>query len=336
MSIFKRICLLLLLLPTLSLALLPYIPAEVAACLTFLPLALIPLVLLNACLAAVLFVRHSRWRWMFAAAFLYGGWQLSETFSFSTSVRPVKPDTFPVRIISWNVQDFHLNADTLRHSAKVLLSQQPDILCFQERPHTNLLAWDTIRTVFSAYPYTMINSREDEVLNLAVFSRWPILDRKEFYFPNSYNKFMQVDIHTGNRIIRLFNVHLQTTGMTPELKETSIWQRMVGNAGMRNMQADTLHKAIASSPYPVIVCGDFNDVPSSYAYAQVSRGLKDCFKEAGHGWGGSYQALGSLFRIDHMLCSEEAEVIRYTLTDNPWSDHKIQSGTLCFSPDKPE
>lgn len=336
MSIFKRICLLLLLLPTLSLALLPYIPAEVAACLTFLPLALIPLVLLNACLAAVLFVRHSRWRWVFAAAFLYGGWQLSETFSFSTSVRPVKPDTFPVRIISWNVQDFHLNADTLRHSAKVLLSQQPDILCFQERPHTNLLAWDTIRTVFSAYPYTMINSREDEVLNLAVFSRWPILDRKEFYFPNSYNKFMQVDIHTGNRIIRLFNVHLQTTGMTPELKETSIWQRMVRNAGMRNMQADTLHKAIASSPYPVIVCGDFNDVPSSYAYARVSRGLKDCFKEAGHGWGGSYQALGSLFRIDHMLCSEEAEVIRYTLTDNPWSDHKIQSGILCFSPDKPE
>ena len=336
MSIFKRICLLLLLLPTLSLALLPYIPAEVAACLTFLPLALIPLVLLNACLAAVLFVRHSRWRWVFAAAFLYGGWQLSETFSFCTSVRPVKPDTFPVRIISWNVQDFHLNADTLRHSAKVLLSQQPDILCFQERPHTNLLAWDTIRTVFSAYPYTMINSREDEVLNLAVFSRWPILNRKEFYFPNSYNKFMQVDIHIGNRIIRLFNVHLQTTGMTPELKETSIWQRMVRNAGMRNMQADTLHKAIASSPYPVIVCGDFNDVPSSYAYAQVSRGLKDCFKEAGHGWGGSYQALGSLFRIDHMLCSEEAEVIRYTLTDNPWSDHKIQSGTLCFSPDKPE
>ena len=31
---------------------------------------------------------------------------------------------------------------------------------------TNLLAWDTIRAAFPDYPYCIINSREDEVLNL--------------------------------------------------------------------------------------------------------------------------------------------------------------------------
>ena len=237
---------------------------------------------------------------------------------------------FPIRIVSWNVRDFQLKSETLLKASNVLLAEKPDILCFQERPHTNLLAWDTIKAAFPDYPYTAINSREDEVLNLAILSRWPVSGLKEFYFPESYNKIIQADIHIGKQTIRLFNVHLQTTGVTPGMERKNVIQIMQKHALKRNKQAQLLHEAIQSSPSPVLVCGDFNDAPSSFAYTPVSQGLRDCFKEAGYGWGNTYQSLGNLFRIDYMLCSKQSVVTDYNLISNSWSDHKIQCATIYY------
>lgn len=330
MSIFKKIVLSLLLLPTALLVAVPYTTASVASYLAPVTLAVIPITLLNACLTVWEFHKRSRWTWLFAIAFLCSGWQVSKTVGFGISSRNVSTGMFPVRVASWNVRDFQLKSETLLRSRNVLLASKPDILCFQERPHTNLLAWDTIQSAFSDYPYTVKNSREDEVLNLAILSRWRISGLKEYYFPDSYNKIIQADIHTDKQTIRLFNVHLQTTGITSDRKGKNILQVMQANTLKRNKQAEILHEAIQASPYPVLVCGDFNDVPSSYAYAQVVQGLRDCFKEAGYGWGNTYQSLGNLFRIDYMLCSKQAVVTDYTLISNPWSDHKIQCGTINY------
>lgn len=330
MSIFKKTILLLLLLPTVLLVIIPHSTASVASYLTPVTLAVIPITLLNAFLTVWEFHKHSRWTWLFAIAFLVSGWQVSETMGFGISSRKVHSEMFPIRIVSWNVRDFQLKSETLLKASNVLLAEKPDILCFQERPHTNLLAWDTIKAAFPDYPYTAINSREDEVLNLAILSRWPVSGLKEFYFPESYNKIIQVDIHIGKQTIRLFNVHLQTTGVTPGMERKNVIQIMQKHALKRNKQAQLLHEAIQSSPYPVLVCGDFNDVPSSFAYTQVSQGLRDCFKEAGYGWGNTYQSLGNLFRIDYMLCSKQSVVTDYNLISNSWSDHKIQCATIYY------
>ena len=330
MSIFKKTILLLLLLPTVLLVIIPHSTASVASYLTPVTLAVIPITLLNAFLTVWEFHKHSRWTWLFAIAFLVSGWQVSETMGFGISSRKVHSEMFPIRIVSWNVRDFQLKSETLLKASNVLLAEKPDILCFQERPHTNLLAWDTIKAAFPDYPYTAINSREDEVLNLAILSRWPVSGLKEFYFPESYNKIIQADIHIGKQTIRLFNVHLQTTGVTPGMERKSVIQIMQKHALKRNKQAQLLHEAIQSSPYPVLVCGDFNDVPSSFAYTQVSQGLRDCFKEAGYGWGNTYQSLGNLFRIDYMLCAKQSVVTDYNLISNSWSDHKIQCATIYY------
>ena len=231
-------------------------------------------------------------------------------------------------MVCWNTEGFRLNKDTLTKAAHSIRVLQPGIVCLQERPHTNLLAWDTIRAAFPDYPYCIINSREDEVLNLAVFSRWPIGNVQEYYFPNSYNKILQADIQMTGQTFRLFNVHLQTTGMNESYSMKDRFQAMRHHTVQRNRQADLLTKAIAESPYPVIVCGDFNDTPASYAYRKISRLLQDCFLQAGQTWSGSYQCWGGFLRIDYTFCSPAFQVNRYLLISNPWSDHKQQHCVL--------
>lgn len=185
--------------------------------------------------------------------------------SWTISIETDKPNTHSLRLVSWNAEGFQLNKDTLQASAAFIRNLHPDVICLQERPHDNLLHRDSISEAFG-YPYRVFNSREDEVLNLAIYSHFPLSNMKEYYFPDSYNKVLQIDLQYEGRIIRLFNIHLQTTGMTPAFQGNNLLHTYQLNARERNRQAQLVAEAVASSPYPVIVCGDLNDTPISYAY----------------------------------------------------------------------
>lgn len=243
--------------------------------------------------------------------------------SWDVSFETDESTSHSLRLVSWNAEGFQLNKDTLQASAAFIRNLDPDVICLQERPHDNLLHRDCISAVFG-YPYRVFNSREDEVLNLAVYSRFPLSNIKEYYFPNSYNKVLQIDLQYEGRTIRLFNIHLQTTGMTPAFQGNNLLHTYQLNARERNRQTQLLAEAIASSPYPVIVCGDLNDTPISYAYRKLTAQLDDCFLEAGNGWGGTYQPANNLFRIDYTFCSPELKTLAYHLYSNCWSDHRIQ------------
>lgn len=236
-----------------------------------------------------------------------------------------------LRLVSWNAEGFQLNKDTLQASAAFIRNLHPDVICLQERPHDNLLHRDSISAIFG-YPYRVFNSREDEVLNLALYSRFPLSNMKEYYFPDSYNKVLQIDMQYEGRTIRLFNMHLQTTGMTPAYQGNNRLHTYQLNARERNRQAQLLAEAVASSPYPVILCGDLNDIPVSYAYRILTDQLDDCFLVAGSGWGGTYQPACNLFRIDYTLCSPQLKTSAYRLYSNRWSDHQIQYTELNISP----
>ncbi len=227
-----------------------------------------------------------------------------------------------MRLVSWNADNFLVSQDTMLRAASFIGGLHPDVVCLQERPHTSLVAWDSIRTAFGELEYAAVNSREDEVLNLAVLSRWPILDIMEYYVPDSYNKSMCVDIAMPGDTVRLFNVHLQTNGLNPGGKH--LFRTLRGNAAKRKGQVRVIASAVAESPYPVIVCGDLNVPPVSYSYRKLSASLDDAFLKAGKGWGGSYQGLGGFLRIDYILCSPAFAVSSYCLVPNVWSDHKIQ------------
>jgi endonuclease/exonuclease/phosphatase family metal-dependent hydrolase len=78
---------------------------------------------------------------------------------------------------------------------------------------------------------------------------------------------------------------------------------------------------IEQSPYPVIICGDFNDTPSSYTYHQLSEGLIDAFKESGNGIGHTYGGALPSFRIDYILHDERFKSTRFNTIRSKFSDH---------------
>ena len=76
-----------------------------------------------------------------------------------------------------------------------------------------------------------------------------------------------------------------------------------------------------SSPYPVIVAGDFNDTPVSYTYRVMRRGLNDAFVEAGYGAGFTYSGKYPPNRIDYILYSDGIDCIDFDIVKVRYSDH---------------
>lgn len=96
---------------------------------------------------------------------------------------------------------------------------------------------------------------------------------------------------------------------------------MADNNRKRALQADYIHRQIELSPYPVIVCGDFNDTPASYAYHRIKGNLTDGFQECGSGYQYTFRQLCKLWRIDYILHSTEFEGTTNISPDLPYSDH---------------
>ena len=101
----------------------------------------------------------------------------------------------------------------------------------------------------------------------------------------------------------------------------SIIRKMKTAYLLRANQAQEIKEEINNSPYPVIVCGDMNDVPNSYAYQTIGKGLTDSYAEKGRGIGRTFKFLSATLRIDYIFHSKELslnliQVIRPALSDH--------------------
>jgi endonuclease/exonuclease/phosphatase family metal-dependent hydrolase len=75
------------------------------------------------------------------------------------------------------------------------------------------------------------------------------------------------------------------------------------------------------SPYPMVLCGDFNDLPNSYAYRKVRGNLADAFTELGSGVGNTYSGIVPTLRIDQIFIDPSFQVTQYFRHKKKLSDH---------------
>ncbi|MBR4850234.1 MAG: endonuclease/exonuclease/phosphatase family protein [Alistipes sp.] len=212
-----------------------------------------------------------------------------------------------------------------------LFAINPDILCLQEVA-TSGKNWERLAERYRS-TYTPSENSTNQIL-----TRYRIL-RSGTIDTLSRNRAVWADLMIEKDTVRVVNVHLKSTSIRKEdtqflenheyildaernTKLRSIVGRLVENNRIRALQAQTVAKFVASSPYRVIVCGDFNDVPLSYTYYIIGRGLKDTFSEEADGYAYTYDTTYGLLRIDNILVSPSIEVISYEVDNNiKFSDH---------------
>ncbi len=255
-----------------------------------------------------------------------------------------------LRVMSYNAHLFlplnqkKYDKQSKREVIDLLLREEPGIICFQEfytRRKGEYNTLDTLKKQGSLkYTYLEIfEQNTDEILAMAIFSKYKIINKGHipFYDRAHANTCIYADILFKGDTIRIINVHLQSISFQPEDYEylnkvtkqaepdmassKRIGVRLKRAFIKRSGQSEKIAEFIQESPYPVIVCGDFNDTPVSYAYNTLSRGLKNTFREKGSGFGITYGGDFPNFQIDYILCSPSFRVLNYTIIKKKYSDH---------------
>lgn len=285
-----------------------------------------------------------RWRcWVFIPFIaILGNWGYLTRVLQSPQKKNIDTES-ALTIATYNVNSF--NREHTGFSCKEIAAYMKDlgvdIFCFQEFGINNEFGIDSLRTVLSKWPYYYVPSSPagESLLQLAVFSRYPIKEKQLVTYPNSNNCSLWCDIDINGKTIRLFNNHLQTTEVSrnkrkleKELRadDTDRAERAIltladglhENFKKRAMQAEHISQLISTSPYPTLACGDFNSLPSSYVYHTVKGDkLKDGFQTCGHGYMYTFRYFKHLLRIDYILHSSELQGVDYFSPDLEYSDH---------------
>jgi endonuclease/exonuclease/phosphatase family metal-dependent hydrolase len=264
-----------------------------------------------------------------------------------------------ISVMSYNVHLFNSisggTADNARGTVtENIASLNTDILCMQEyfQWGPNKIS-DTEKKQFDR----MFGSRHVHMVGynnpigrsytggvaLVTASRFPIVGKGLLEATNSrLMRGIFTDLRIGSDTVRVYNVHLESVRIRNE--DFSAMNRVITERdSLEHLQviADKLRKAfvnraeltdtlaahISRCPYPVIVCGDFNDTPAAYSYQTVASGLNDTFREAGRGLGITYARI-PLFRIDHMLHSSHFATASHKVHRWPHSDHFAISAVL--------
>jgi endonuclease/exonuclease/phosphatase family metal-dependent hydrolase len=177
--------------------------------------------------------------------------------------------------------------------------------------------------------------RKGAVSGIAIFSRFPILRTGQIWFGSvSFNHAVYADINVRGDTLRVYSLHLASMSIDDEAvagavkgekvksRAKDVFTRLREGFQDRSAQADTLLRHMQASPYPVLVGGDFNDIPWSYTYEQFSRHFSNAFQTSGRGFGTTYNGMIPFLRIDHQFYSPPLKAQQFTvhreMTD---SDH---------------
>ena len=240
-----------------------------------------------------------------------------------------------LKIATYNVALFGREASGFM--AQDILSemkkQKVDICCFQEySDHSgDKKNSDSYKEYF---PYMVMGQHD-----MVVYSRYPIVRSKNIPFEMTNNSAMWVEVKVEDQVIRVYNAHLETTGINGtlhraakaqvntgiETESNRLLRALYGNytIGMmaRAGQANVLAMDMRESEVPVIVCGDFNDVPYSYVYNTMLGDKVDGFKECGSGYMYTFRGGKKNVRIDYIFHDKVFKGMTYYKKELTYSDH---------------
>ncbi|MBB3188554.1 endonuclease/exonuclease/phosphatase family protein [Microbacter margulisiae] len=276
---------------------------------------------------------------------------IGNTFPIHLVKHSVSPSSPILTVMSYNIDAFGQYAPHKEDRIgggllSYINGKQPDVVCLQEffvyKNSKNKVSEKNIVHLLSNLPYHYIHySLHAEKSNegLAIFSKYPIVNHGVCRFSKGYYTTIFADINVDGAMIRIFDHHMESNKFS--LNDRKHYADLVSDFsaeqfhnvaltfstkmneayGLRAKQSDTVATAIVKSPYPVIVCGDFNDVPVSYTYTTIKGKLIDTFAAVGSGYGNTYSSKFFPFRIDYIMCDPKFHPVWSHVDKVHHSDH---------------
>lgn len=239
-----------------------------------------------------------------------------------------------VKIATYNVSSFGREASGFiaQDILTEMKNQKVDILCMQEYSDNNGDLKNT-ENYLKYFPYKAIGKGD-----MIIFSKYPIRTSKTILFEQTNNSALWADVNVKGKMIRVYNVHMETTGVNStmrhvaksmmkgdEVNNNAIIEAIYGNYmfGMmvRAGQAIEISNEKRLSQLPIILCGDFNDVPYSFVYNTLKGELEDGFTECGSGFMTTFRGGKKSVRIDYIFHDKSMKGITYYKRDLTYSDH---------------
>ena len=278
-----------------------------------------------------------------------------EEINDTTNMNTLNVTSYNVRLFDlyeWGNQGKYENRNKI---FKFLEEKQSDIICFQEfyqqdKP-TKFATRDTLKnllkTPFCHERYShKLEGRQN--FGIAMLSKYPMISRGDIMFDdplnidNNYCIF--ADIVKNKDTFRIYNVHLQSIKFKKDdykvfsknankiVDKKSTVELLVEKLKIaypkRAEQARKVVEHMQQSPFPVIICGDFNDTPMSYTYNIFNSLYKDAFRNSSSGLGVTYAGKVPAGRIDYIFHNKNLHSSFFTIQNEVYSDHKAISCTI--------
>ena len=269
-----------------------------------------------------------------AAVWLISLPQLLVYFPISRAEKSLGTEEESLRILSYNVCAFGFKPHTKTSpnaTLQYIKSSGADIVCIQEamlnqNPWAGVVS-KTLRSYLDEdYPYINVIRVNRGGSTLALLSKYPIKEAKEIPLPSWVNGAVAYKVDIRGKETLVINVHLESfrlrrvdgedylrlakDGDAIRLKD-ALRAKLSPTFRSHNIQANIIHDLIQSyGSGRVIVCGDFNDTPLSYARYKIGEGLEDAFVSKGNGLGITFHTRPFFVRIDHILFGPAFRALR--------------------------
>ncbi|MCC6701738.1 MAG: endonuclease/exonuclease/phosphatase family protein [Fluviicola sp.] len=296
----------------------------------------------------------SRWFFVVLLFLLIGGNLHFRTLAITFSPEEAPKDAPLWRIMSYNVRLFDVYNESFEGKIQTrnaiidyIHSENPDVICFQEffhqDPPTEFSTRDTLLSVLDMKHYHERYShkiRNRQNFGICMMSKYPIIAKGDVMFENfasTDNYCIFADIVKGKDTLRIYNIHLQSIKLQQQDYElfgeenaqagskkstfSLLFEKLTIAYPARAEQALRVVEHMESSPYPVVVCGDFNDTPMSYVYNQFNKTMIDSYRETSNGIGRTYVGKVPAGRIDYIFHTPNLKAQHFKIQGKAQSDH---------------
>ncbi len=261
--------------------------------------------------------------------------------------------------LTYNVHGLHYNGkQTLAEVMDFVLDERADVVCLQELAMNRKMKaeFEANEEIKARYPHMVRTGNQ-----YLTMSRFPISEvaASEVTKSGEPNDIQVVDISVRpDKKIRIFNCHLASISLSDNQIDSvyttkkdgvskqrirswrGTWGKMARAFGIRETEVRLLRESIDMSPYPSLLCGDFNDTPISFTYHTLTKatpeaeptesGMTDCHHSSGFSLCRTYRGNLPPLRIDYIMRSASLGCSDYHEHDLPMSDHRAVSAEILY------